>query len=42
MKTDVLGRAGGGKYYVKNDVKSLVVWANRTNFAARKFNQTNW
>lgn len=32
----------GGKYYVKNDVKSLVVWANRTNFAARKFNQTNW
>ena len=32
----------GGKYYVKNDVKSLLVWANRTNFAARKFNQTNW
>ena len=41
-QTAVLGRAGGGKYYVKNDVKSLVVWANRTNFAARKFNQTNW
>lgn len=32
----------GEKYYVRNDVKNLVVWANRTNFAARKFNQTNW